>query len=791
MDEDSVAAYRRKVVGAIRAVRIVSPARYSWFGERSPELPRHVRAALTPRSTRAYLLFALRQQLYDDFYCRGAATPAPFALGGSETRAMGPFAASLAAANAGRGTWEAGWEVSAVVDEQTGAVRVRRDGLELRARPQDCQVSGDAGLAPGVRVRLRMPQGMPATSPGFYLALGDEPLAIAQGETWVRLYWHLTAAGAAPFVARVTRALNAAGLPFRLKVVNDPSRFDRCDPAVLYLRTGDYAAAVEPLQELYAAVAATLRPGIPALTRPLAPGLGLAEDPGRGESFGQHRCGLLADGLIHARERGAGSVGERLRAVEQRFAAEGIGLEAPYLNRGPRDAYAFHPPPVARARGVGSAGRRVVAGAASYLEAAARIGERLAREATWWEDRCTWLGAAGEPSVDGRHGPSASYRTLGPDLYGGTGGVALFLAELSTATEDAATRRTAGGAMRQALARADDLESRLGLYAGRAGIGLAAAYVGGILDDDELIRGARELIWRTLVDRRDDPEFDLISGKAGAIVVLLALRKLLEDDSLLGEAARLGDELIRRAHVSEEGYSWSAPSIPARHDLTGMSHGSAGAAFALLELSAATGEARYRTVAERAFAYERNWFDGERENWPDFRRRPGERDRRGLPLRYGVAWCNGAPGIALTRLRAFALLGDEECRGEALAALRTTRAAVEEGLRSGIGNYSLCHGLAGNAAVLLYGAEVLGRDARDGRDLAHSVADAGLATYGSGAEPWPCGTPAGETPGLMLGLAGIGSFYLRLHDPARPNVLLPLSDHFEQWSRAAAGGREE
>jgi hypothetical protein len=38
--------------------------------------------------------------------------------------------------------------------------------------------------------------------------------------------------------------------------------------------------------------------------------------------------------------------------------------------------------------------------------------------------------------------------------------------------------------------------------------------------------------------------------------------------------------------------------------------------------------------------------------------------------------------------------------------------------------------------------------------------------------PWPCGIPgAGEAPGLMLGTAGIGYFYLRLAKPEIPTAL--------------------
>ena len=55
----------------------------------------------------------------------------------------------------------------------------------------------------------------------------------------MRLYFHLAPAGAAPFVAAATRQLNAGRIPFRLKVLNDPSTFGRCDAGVLYLRSSN------------------------------------------------------------------------------------------------------------------------------------------------------------------------------------------------------------------------------------------------------------------------------------------------------------------------------------------------------------------------------------------------------------------------------------------------------------------------------------------------------------------------------------------------------------------------
>ena len=87
-----------------------------------------------------------------------------------------------------------------------------------------------------------------------------------------------------------------------------------------------------------------------------------------------------------------------------------------------------------------------------------------------------------------------------------------------------------------------------------------------------------------------------------------------------------------------------------------------------------------------AFAYERAHFDASEGNWPDLRDEPGG-TRRGQ--RYMTAWCHGAPGIALSRLRAYELLGDETCKDEAITALQTTRKWIETTLASGLSNYSL------------------------------------------------------------------------------------------------------
>ena len=87
-------------------------------------------------------------------------------------------------------------------------------------------------------------------------------------------------------------------------------------------------------------------------------------------------------------------------------------------------------------------------------------------------------------------------------------------------------------------------------------------------------------------------------------------------------------------------------------------------------------------------------------------------------------------------------------------------------------NYSLCHGLAGDAELFLNWAELTGDS--EARSLVETVAVRRIQDFAREHRPWPSGIDgAPESPGLMLGLAGTGYFYLRAARPARmPSVLL-------------------
>src|SRR5262249_15579068 len=132
----------------------------------------------------------------------------------------------------------------------------------------------------------------------------------------------------------------------------------------------------------------------------------------------------------------------------------------------------------------------------------------------------------------------------------------------------------------------------------------------------------------------------------------------------------------------------------------------------------------------------------------------------------GIAWCHGAPGIGLGRLRSLPYLNDDAARAEIDAALETT-------LREGFGlNHSLCHGDLGNLELLLQAADTLAA-ARWRPELSRVTAMLLESIERRGPL---CAAPGGvETPGLMLGLGGIGYQLLRAADPGAVPSLLALA----------------
>jgi HopA1 effector protein family len=279
------------------------------------------------------IVSALAEGLYSQLYIR----PGSVSRTGHDILAQRDLVAALSAANAGEGAWEPGWRTGEVDD--AGQVAVNKDGLTFWVPPSGLRTTADR-LEPGQLCRVRVAKELRNLMPGYYAAIGNGDPNHQRDETGklVRFYWHLMASGAVLFIAEVTTILNTLGIPFRVKVLNEPSTYQRADAGVLYIDKRFCHAAREAIVRIHRAVSMHLRPEIPLFTKPLAPGLGLAEDPDNGLSFGQHRCQLVAQALWQFFTRPEGTRADTLATV---FRQAGLDPMYPYLEPGSTDCYAF------------------------------------------------------------------------------------------------------------------------------------------------------------------------------------------------------------------------------------------------------------------------------------------------------------------------------------------------------------------------------------------------------------------------------------------------------------------
>lgn len=405
-------------------------------------------------------------------------------------------------------------------------------------------------------------------------------------------------------------------------------------------------------------------------------------------------------------------------------------------------------------------------GPKSPLETACRLGDRLEELALYGEQDASWIGLS---LVSARR--DWALIPAGIDLYSGNTGIALFLAYLGEISGEERYTRLARAALMSARTQLDEIKAQmqsLGGFDGWGGLIHAWTHFAALWRDPDLLAEAEEMVafLPPLIEK--DTDLDVVSGSAGCLVSLLHVYRQTGHESVLKLARRMGEWIIARAQDQEEGVGWPVPVSP-QQPLAGFSHGASGFAWALLELYGQTGEERFLATARQALAFERSVFSPARRNWPDLR--VGDGGAADAPDRFMVAWCHGAPGIGISRTQMLRHLDEPEIRADIDAALATT-------LAQGFGtNHSLCHGDLGNLELLLKASEVL--DDPVWGQKADRVATWILKRIQR--DGWDCGVPfAVETPGLLVGLAGIGYQLLRVAEPARvPSILLlepPLTE---------------
>ncbi|MEV0622621.1 type 2 lanthipeptide synthetase LanM family protein [Nonomuraea sp. NPDC050404] len=396
--------------------------------------------------------------------------------------------------------------------------------------------------------------------------------------------------------------------------------------------------------------------------------------------------------------------------------------------------------------------------------AAAGIVRGLAASAVRGDDgSATWIG----PVLD-----SAGWAVLplGPDMYGGTAGIAVLLAGYQHEAEhgradpvpEAAellravlrTLRATGDALLAAEARE--------VAGGYLGIGsriwawLLLERLGAV-EPAEAVSQASAVLAGLSASLAGDASFGLVDGLAGAVVPLLRLDERVEGGhaGAVALADEIGSRLVAAAEVRDGVARWVSPEPSL--DSAGLAHGAAGIGWALSRLAAATGNAEAAALAATAVRPE-----------PEHPATAAAFEQPEHPTVGAATWAYGAGGlgiVAADELRRVAQ-GDLVSAARRRAVLGRAAAVCRV---DGFGrNHTLAHGDLGAWEVLTLaaatGALDIDRERLDARVLS------GIEQFG------PSSGFAGNAlvPGLLPGLGGVAYQLLRMHPGCPlPSVLLP------------------
>jgi lantibiotic modifying enzyme len=228
----------------------------------------------------------------------------------------------------------------------------------------------------------------------------------------------------------------------------------------------------------------------------------------------------------------------------------------------------------------------------------------------------------------------------------------------------------------------------------------------------------------------------------------------------LDDARAAAAWLLRHAIATSNGLAWPVRPDTAKDVATNLYTGNAGVVLFLLELHAATGDAKYRAAARA----------GARELAAAASSAPAS-GRRDFGLYTGLA------GLAFTLAEAHRATDDAQLRDAALAAAQAieTQATRDESGVSWSPSIDIISGSAGTGLWLLHAARALGRDsaleiaAQAGRRIIN------LGQPAAGGLKWAPSAAATATtlyPNFSHGTAGVGYFLTQLYVATREAAFL-------------------
>jgi hypothetical protein len=296
-----------------------------------------------------FLIDRVRNYLYDLYFTGSSSTRSALAAAAPGSPSVKnnltngvdiDFYRRLQQSNTSRGYLDLDWQI--VAETADGELVVVKDGLHLHIDRQWHLPQNLQQAAIGETLPIFLPPNLVGRD--TYIMVGDggspqrDDLA-APDARLVRLYFNFTPDAAISIGQQLTGKLNQLGIPFEFAILHDSALFYRYDAATLWLSQANYLIARSCLVELYRSHRAEFSNPVPLCTKQLAPGLGIAEVPLATDSFGLHRCQLIAEGLVAAFLQQQSAIAAKLDLIESTWNTAQLARSHPHLNPSTADCY--------------------------------------------------------------------------------------------------------------------------------------------------------------------------------------------------------------------------------------------------------------------------------------------------------------------------------------------------------------------------------------------------------------------------------------------------------------------
>lgn len=339
------------------------------------------------------------------------------------------------------------------------------------------------------------------------------------------------------FLLLVMNGLNERGISFKLKFLDNVSKFKRADSLVIYIEKFHYLASFECIKQSYLEVKSYLivESNTPLFTHKIADGWGFAEEPKDDKtnlSFGQQRTTIIAKFIWKFPKTNPFDAEAIYKAFEKKQ-KENYDFDNFHLNK--KSILQIKKPTLSA-----TAQPKLPIETNSWaINATNMIGFHLCRQAIWGTKqiegykeealearKCTWLNA----EISNEEEMAAALNNSTKDFYlvksvnaglgDGLAGILYFLVKLYQIQKSKTLLNTIHGAANNLFDKYEKLATN-GLFNGKIGVILVLNELSEAKDYKNLVKANIERINKIEIDFNDNLDFyEGLSGQIWALVVL-------------------------------------------------------------------------------------------------------------------------------------------------------------------------------------------------------------------------------------------------------------------------------